>query len=143
MTLIVDASVALKWYLDDEPHAAEARAILLAGEPLVAPDLVIAEVCNAAWRGVRVARIDQSQAEGIARSLPALFDVLVGGSVIVERAVVIAGQLDHAVYDCFYLALAEARDTLLVTADTRVLRKLSNTSWKARVRSLTDYRPAT
>jgi predicted nucleic acid-binding protein len=141
LTLIVDASVALKWYLSDEPHAAEARTILVAGEPLVAPDIVIAEVCNAAWRGVRARRIEQSQAEGIARSLPALFDVLVGGSALAERAVIIAGQLDHAVYDCFYLALAEARDTLLVTADSRLLRKLSNTTWMTRARSLTDYRP--
>jgi predicted nucleic acid-binding protein len=52
LTLIIDASVALKWYLSDEPHAAEARAILEAGEPLIAPDIVIAEVCN--WRGAQV-----------------------------------------------------------------------------------------
>lgn len=141
MTLIVDASVGLKWFLSDEPQSTEARAILDTGEALIAPDIVIAEVCNAAWRGVRAGRIRQMQAEAIARSLPGLFEVLIGGSVLAERAVVIAGHLDHAVYDCFYLALAEARDTLLVTADARFLSKLPKTVWAARAQLLADYRP--
>jgi predicted nucleic acid-binding protein len=52
VTLVVDASVARKWFLVDEPLAAEA---------LIAPDIVIAEVCNAAWRSARLGRINQDQ----------------------------------------------------------------------------------
>lgn len=141
MTLIIDASVALKWFLDDdEPHAAEARAILASGESLIAPDLVIAETCNAAWRGVRAGRLSQTQAQGISRSLPGLFETLVNGSALAESGIAIAIELDHSVYDCFYLALAGARDALLVTADTRLLGKLANTTWKSLARSLADYR---
>jgi predicted nucleic acid-binding protein len=140
VTLIVDASVALKWFLADEPHRAEAKAILDSREPLIAPDLIIAETCNAAWRGVRAGRMRQQQAEAMARSLPGLLDTLVAGPVLAERAIVIAGQLDHAVYDCFYLALAEAQDILLVTADTRFLSKLNGTSWTARAQSLANHR---
>lgn len=143
MTLIVDASVALKWYLSEEPHAAEARAILASGESLIAPDIVIAEVCNAAWLGVRRGRLAQRQAEAVARSVAGLFDVLVGGSSLAERGLAIAGALDHPVYDCFYVALAEARGALFVTADTRLLRKVVNTIWAGRARSLTDYGPET
>ena len=143
MTLIIDASVALKWYLSDEPHAAEAQRLLDSGEHLIAPDIVVAEVCNAAWLGVRAGRVTQGQAEAIARSLPSPFGLLVGGPALAERAVAIAGQLNHPVYDCFYLALSEARDTLLVTADTRLLKRIANTNWAIRARSLTDYRPET
>jgi predicted nucleic acid-binding protein len=50
VSLIVDASVALKWFLSEEPHGGEALAILRDVAPLIAPDLLIAEVCNAAWR---------------------------------------------------------------------------------------------
>jgi predicted nucleic acid-binding protein len=139
LTLIVDASVALKWYLSDEPHAANARAMLDASETLIAPDIVIAEVCNAAWRGVRAGRIDQTQARAIARSLPRLFDALVGSSALADRGVDIASRLDHPVYDCFYLALAEARDIPLITADQRLLRKLRGTPWEARASHLVDY----
>lgn len=139
MTLVVDASVALKWYLADEPYAAEARSILQSGEALVAPELVIAQTCNAAWRGVRIGRVDPTQAAEIARSLPRLFGTLVGSSALAERAMAIAFELDHAVYDCFYLAIAEASASPLITADNRLLRKIRNTIWAANVRRLSGH----
>jgi predicted nucleic acid-binding protein len=53
--------------------------------------------------------------------------------------VFIAGELDHPVYDCFYLALAELERTILVTADTRLLGKVGSTSWEERVVDLKRY----
>jgi hypothetical protein len=44
LSLIVDASVALKWYLAGEPNAAKAQAILDSGEPLLAPDCVFRSI---------------------------------------------------------------------------------------------------
>jgi predicted nucleic acid-binding protein len=61
VTLVVDASVALKWFLVDEPLAAEALAVVQDNAALIAPDIVIAEVCNAAWRSARLGRINQDQ----------------------------------------------------------------------------------
>jgi len=52
---------------------------------------------------------------------------------------VIAGALDHPVYDCLYLALSEEQQTRLVTADTRLLEKLRNTPWEANALYLPDY----
>ena len=59
MSLVVDASVAFKWFLSEEPHASRALTVLEAGTPLIAPDFLIAEVCNAAWRSARLGRISQ------------------------------------------------------------------------------------
>jgi predicted nucleic acid-binding protein len=141
VTLIVDASVALKWFLSDEPQWVEAKALLDGSEALTAPELIVAEVCNAAWLGVRKKRMSQEQAEALARSLPGLFASLVALSPLAERAVVISRQLDHSVYDCFYLALAEIRGVPLVTADARLLRKLEGTAWATKAIRLVDYRP--
>jgi predicted nucleic acid-binding protein len=71
--LVVDASVAPKWFLLDEPHASQAVAVLQAGAPLIAPDLVIAEVCNVAWRSARVGRISRAQLSEIAVRSPPIF----------------------------------------------------------------------
>jgi predicted nucleic acid-binding protein len=54
--IVVDASVGLKWFLV-EPGRTEARMLLDSGEALIAPDLLIAEVCNAAWRAARQGRL--------------------------------------------------------------------------------------
>ena len=40
MTLVIDASVACKWFFE-EPLSAEARALAEAGEPFSAPDLIV------------------------------------------------------------------------------------------------------
>jgi predicted nucleic acid-binding protein len=141
VTLIVDASVALKWFLSDELHWIEAKALLSSPEDLIAPELIVAEVCNAGWRGVRANRVRQEQVEAIARSLPDLFALLVPISGLAERAVAISARLDHAVHDCFYLALAETRNVPLVTADVRLLRKLEGTAWSTNAVDLAGYRP--
>ena len=43
--LVVDCSVAVKWFLE-EPGDREALALLRAGERLIAPELIIAELIN-------------------------------------------------------------------------------------------------
>ena len=142
MSLVVDASVALKWFLLEEPHASQALAVLQAEAPLVAPDFLIAEVCNAAWRSARLGRISQVQVDEIAGNLPRFFDTLASAAGLARRAVGIAGQLDHPVYDCFYLALAEAEQSGLVTADMQLLGKVRATSWEGLAISLSEYNPA-
>jgi predicted nucleic acid-binding protein len=123
VTLVVDASVALKWFVGGEPLAAEALDILHNQPALIAPDLVIPEVCNGAWRQAKLGLLDSKQISDIARALPRCFEALVSAAGLAERAVMIASHLNHPVYDCLYLALAERRGCPLVTADTQLLRK--------------------
>ena len=139
MTLVVDASVALKWFLPDEPHAAQALAVVRDEPSLIAPDILIAEVCNAAWRSARLGRLGREQLSEIAAVLPRFFDELFGSPGLAPRAVAIAEQIDHPVYDCLYTALAEARQTKLVTADHRLIDKLRRTPWERSALHLADY----
>ena len=138
MTLVVDASIAFKWFFAAEPNGAAALALAESPEPLIAPDLLIAEVCNAAWRSARLGRVDSAVLPMIAATLPQFFAELVPLPVLAQRAVEIATRLDHPVYDCFYVALAEARQARLATADLRLLEKLRATEWGATAFALTD-----
>jgi predicted nucleic acid-binding protein len=141
VSLVVDASVALKWFLSEEPHASQALALVQDGSTLIAPDFLIAEVCNAAWRSARLGRISQAQVDEIAASLPRFFDALVSATRLAPRAVAIAGHIDHPVYDCLYLALAEAERASLITADMQLLGKVRATSWEQWVMNLSEYNP--
>jgi predicted nucleic acid-binding protein len=131
MTLVIDASVALKWFVD-EAGSADAQALLAARDLLIAPELVIAEVCNAGWRAVRAGMMLPQQHDHSALRLAAAFDELVPLAPLAARAAAISRLLDHPAYDCFYLALSEQRGDSLITADRRLLQRVSGTEWGAR-----------
>ena len=138
MTLVVDASVALKWYLI-ENGAEPARQILADDDRLVAPELVVAEVCNACWLACRRGEISAVQQAQIAVDITRIFDRLEAAHA--ARAVAIARELDHPVYDCFYLAVSEALDAPLVTADGRLLARVAGTPFSRRTQGLQGYTP--
>ncbi len=119
MTLVVDASVAVLWTLQ---QTGSDRAAALNGEAgLIAPSIILAEVGNAIWKAVRrgdLPRADAAMAVDLALSP---IDQLTTGEELRLRALDLAIELDHPIYDCFYLALAERERCPLVTADKRLL----------------------
>jgi predicted nucleic acid-binding protein len=137
VTWVVDASVALKWFLQ-EPGSDAAATLLDRSDLLIAPDLIVAEMCNAGWKAVRTGVALREQIEIAAARLPMVLDELVPLTKLTEDAVAAAFTLDHPVYDCFYLALAEQRDSRLVTADQRLLRQVAHTRWAGSVTALSD-----
>ena len=137
MTAVVDASVACKWFVAEAGTDA-AVALMQSGEGLTAPDILIPEVCNVAWRKARTGEIGAQQAEAMVVGLAASLDEIVPSAPLVARSLAIARELDHPMYDCFYLALAERREARLVTADERLVGHLAATAWAARVSSLSS-----
>ena len=128
MSLVVDASVACKWFVA-EAQSEQAAALLAGGDVLIAPDLIVPELCNVAWRKQRRGEIGADQSTSMVDSLPALLDELVPSEQLAARAFAIANELIHLVWECFYLALAELRGTRLVTADRRLVSRLGATPW--------------
>ena len=117
---VVDAGVALKWYVA-EPLEAEAKRLLDPACTLHVPELFFAEFANILWKKARLLKapeltIDEGRdilgllagvpltAHPMAPLLEAAYDLAIGP----ERM---------TVYDCCYLALARAMDCRLVTAD--------------------------
>lgn len=118
MTLVVDASVAAQWVLGQEGSA---RAAALRDEDrLIAPSLVAAEVGNAIWKAVRRGDVTRDDALVAIESALLPLDDLVPNEELRVRALAMAIDLDHPVYDCLYLALAEREQCTLVTADRKL-----------------------
>ncbi len=116
MTLVVDAGVACKWFVAAiDTDAAE--ALIASGQILLAPDLIVPEVCNVVWLKLRRGEITEEQAAAMVNGLPDLLDELVPSVQLAKRALEIAMTVTHPAYDCFYIALAEMRDTRVVTDD--------------------------
>lgn len=116
---VVDASVAVKW-LVEEVLSDAAAALLDDDSTLVAPPLLFAEVANALWAVRRrgdIAAADLAEAVETLRAAPV--SIPVSMSDLTSAATHMASDLDHPVYDCFYLALAVHTQYPVVTADTR------------------------
>jgi predicted nucleic acid-binding protein len=137
MSLVLDASVVIKWFINEPLHEV-ARQLLTDREVLHAPDLLIPEVGNIAWKKMIRGEIEEKHAHSIVGSLPDLPVMLHPSLELVDRGMQIASAIKHPVYDCLYLACAEAVGGRLVTADERLKRALADTPLATICRNLSD-----
>ena len=80
---------------------------------------MLVELANTIWKKVRLKEIGDAQP--FVKELAGLSDIITlhQDAELVERAVRITLETDHPIYDCLYLACAEATGTDLITADRR------------------------
>ena len=107
MTLVVDASIAAKWFVAEDGR--EQALQLLDLPDRQAPDLIVAEVANVVWKKAVRGQVTDAQARAICSALPRYFDSLHTSERLVESAIAIALALRHPLYDCLYLACALGR----------------------------------
>jgi predicted nucleic acid-binding protein len=115
MTLIVDASVALKWLFEEEGTAAALK--LLGAEPLTAPDFLLLEAHHVMWKRVRRGESAAAALRDLASALAATFVTFAASGGLIADAARKSQNLAHPIYDCLYIALAEREGATLVTAD--------------------------
>ena len=119
---VIDASIAVKWVVEED-GTAEALA-LRQGSKLIAPQLLVAECANILWKKVQREELLKEEALLAARLLQGAEIELLPMQSLLEAAVRMSIEIDHAAYDCVYLALANNSKCQFVTADERFLRKL-------------------
>lgn len=139
MTWVIDASIVVKWVVEED-GTAEALALRRL-ERLIAPDLLIAECANILWKKVQRRELTQEEALLAARLVEGSEVELLPTRALLEAATQIAIELDHPAYDCVYLALAAANNCAFVTADERLVRKIGqahSTPFRVQVMSLKE-----
>ncbi|MBA2376740.1 MAG: type II toxin-antitoxin system VapC family toxin [Rubrobacteraceae bacterium] len=142
-TLVLDTSVAVKFYVREEMHE-EALTVLAAAESgmveLIAPDTIQPEFLNALWWKYRRGEFSREEVrkawerftEDETASLYAIGDLM-------PRAAGITLEIGVIVYDALFLTLAEEMDTTVVTADDKLLRVMKATKYSHLAQSLTGW----
>jgi predicted nucleic acid-binding protein len=120
--LVVDSSVAIKWFISED----DSRDALTPRDryQLVARQLLVAECVNAFWKLARRSELTADEAALTCQSLALTEVVLEDMTDLVAQAGTMAIAFDHPAYDCFFLALAAAEGLPFVTADLSLVRKL-------------------
>jgi predicted nucleic acid-binding protein len=138
LVIVVDASVAVKWYFREVGSDAAQGLLDPKIGSLISPDLLLIEVCAAFVRG---ANVDKSRKEDAHAFIADFREKLDNGTVRTERlsshglatAATLALDLGHPLKDCLYLALAMELECELVTCDVRFAAKAKGVWDRVRV----------
>lgn len=128
---VLDSSVMIKWFRQEEVLAKEAlslRSDYLAGQLLVfVPYLAAYELANV-LRYKRDLSTEQVQ-EAIQSLYDMGFEWSAPSNSLMERTIEIARLYDTSIYDASFVTLAESLGIILVTADERLVGRLSALSF--------------
>lgn len=136
--LVVDSSIAVKWFVV-EPYSAEALRILHDYQnglfSFLAPDLINAEFGNIIWKKQIFQGLAASDAQDILDKFGQLQFTFTPTPELLEDAYKIATTHRRTVYDALYLALCVRENCRFVTADEKLVNavgtSISNIVWIA------------
>lgn len=132
MTIVVDASVIAKWYVN-ENHTAHAELLINNKFDLVAPELAVTEVGNILWKKYRRGELSRLESERlIGLFLEEEIEYYCHADLLAE-AFKLAISTGQTVLDCIYLELAIALDSNFVTADRKFFLAMRSTAFKNRI----------
>ena len=130
MRFVIDASTAFKWFIPEVLSDA-AESLLKSEQQMIAPDFMLIEISNIFWKKIKRGEMTELECEN------ALYYMTQGpisyfrtDSSLLFHAMHIANRMDHPIYDCIYLALAEQQAASVVTADKKFCEQAVNQKWK-------------
>ena len=124
MRLVVDASVAIKWFVP-EVHSEAALRLLKEERELLVPDLVWGEIGNILWKKRWRNEMTDEDARFVLHRVDRLKLNVHSSQKLKETAWSLATRLKRTFYDSLYLALSETQACPLVTADRRLYNAVS------------------
>jgi predicted nucleic acid-binding protein len=124
MRLVLDASVAIKFYIA-ESDSGSALQWLAGGTEFIASDLLLIETAQALLRHHREGRLSRSALDEAIGDLIDIVGTTHRAAELLPEAVDLAQRLVHRLHDWVYLALAIRSGCGLLTADEVLARKIN------------------
>lgn len=119
MTVVIDASAAVALALA-MPGADAFHPLLEQADMVIAPELFIAEVCNAFWKYRKADLLTPERCEQALEHALGFADQLESSIELHREAYSLAVRHIHPVYDALYLVLARRNNATLLTLDRRL-----------------------
>jgi len=139
MIVVVDASVAAKWFFCEE-HSDAALNLLDNHFELNAPDLIFVELDSLLCKRVRRRELSIQEAIEIDKKIRSMPIQAYSTPTLRQRAFKLALETRSSIYDCLYLSLAEALECPLVTADNKFFQALKGSPIGSQMQWVEDLR---
>lgn len=137
MNYVVDASVAIKWYIP-EAYEQEADRLLKGRHVLHVPELIYPEIGNIIWKKTARQELTTDEANEIVAAIRRERWTVHPHKNVFKSAVTGALGTGQSVYDWTYLALAISLSIEFVTADEKFYRALETTGLQASLKWIGD-----
>ena len=134
---VVDASVAIKWFLP-EIYSDVALRVRHGGNRLHVPAFIMLELGNVLAKKIRREELTRHEGDAILKELKHLPLQRHADERLLSAAYMLACETHRSLYDCLYLTLAEAVDGILVTADRKFYAALAKGSYGRKVMWVED-----
>lgn len=129
---VVDASIGIKWFLPEIHYEAAGRLPLL-NASLHVPAFFHLELSNVLCKKIRRNELAPEEGEAILKELQRVPIQKHSNERLMKPAFTLAIQTGQSFYDCLYLALAEAVDGRVVTADRKFCSTLATSPYGKRM----------
>lgn len=127
MITVVDASVAAKWYVN-ENFTAEAEKLLDGSYDIHAPELMLPEFGSIIWKKARRGDLTDRETSRIINAFTRQNISYHSHQALIRPACTGAMLSNQTVYDWMYLTLAVSLSCKFVTADERFYNSLEKTT---------------
>lgn len=121
--LIVDASVAVKWFFEED-HTEDALRLLDDRFNLHAPNFLLLEADSVVSKRARRRLITTRDGAAVRDAVRRMPIQLHDFEPLADPAYELSVATGCAIYDCLYVALGELLDAQVVTADKRLIANL-------------------
>ena len=119
-SIIMDASVILKWFFKENHQEYAWRYLENSALQLLAPDFAFVECAGVIRRKIASNEVTLEQGK---KSLQKMREIarleFIPILNLTHQAFEIANEIQHDLYDCIYLALAIHQQSVMVTADKK------------------------
>jgi predicted nucleic acid-binding protein len=136
---VIDASVVVKLFFDEE-HSADVERLVADAREMLAPDFLFVEVANVFWKRMRRDKLEAEAVLASIRDALALPITSHNTANLLISAFQIAAETGRTVYDCTYLALAIREKCPLITADERFFNALKGSPFSLHTQFVGELR---
>ncbi|MEO5860277.1 MAG: type II toxin-antitoxin system VapC family toxin [Pyrinomonadaceae bacterium] len=137
MKYVVDASVAVKWYVP-EIFEVEATQLFKGRHELHVPELILPEFSNIIWKKVSRGELSGTEGTKIVNAFTRKAWTIHSHRQTLRSAYAGAEATGQTVYDWTYLALAISLSCEFVTADERFYNAVTVTSLSSNIKWIGD-----